>query len=103
MLALTQGTGADGYEYPYPGTESQEWSDEGNGAGENKRFSGERFLQSGQIAIGTDHAQGHDKFPGGRTGEYIEGRVLVSYELRDGLISRISVRRGGEMVKHSGA
>jgi ketosteroid isomerase-like protein len=38
-----------------------------------------------------------------RTGEYIEGRVLVSYELRGGLISRISVRRGGEMVKHSAA
>ena len=34
-------------------------------------------------------------------GEYIEGRVLVNYELRDGLISRISVRRGGEMVKHA--
>jgi len=34
-------------------------------------------------------------------GEYIEGRVLVSYQLRDGLIARISVRRGGEMVKHS--
>jgi len=28
--------------------------------------------------------------------------VIVSYELRGGLISRISVRRGGEMVKHSG-
>jgi hypothetical protein len=26
--------------------------------------------------------------------------VLVSYELREGLIARISVRRGGEMVKH---
>jgi hypothetical protein len=36
-----------------------------------------------------------------RVGDYIEGRVLVSYELREGLISRISVRRGGEMVKHS--
>jgi hypothetical protein len=35
-----------------------------------------------------------------RTGDYIEGRVIVSYELRGGLISRISVRRGGEMVKH---
>jgi ketosteroid isomerase-like protein len=35
-----------------------------------------------------------------RTGEYIEGRVIVSYELRGGLIARISVRRGGEMVKH---
>ena len=34
-------------------------------------------------------------------GDYIEGRVLVSYELRGGLISRISVRRGGEMVKHA--
>jgi len=36
-----------------------------------------------------------------KVGEYLEGRVLVSYELRDGLISRISVRRGGDMVKHS--
>jgi hypothetical protein len=36
-----------------------------------------------------------------KTGEYVEGRVLVSYQLRDGLISRISVRRGGEMVKHA--
>lgn len=36
-----------------------------------------------------------------RAGEYIEGRVLVSYELRDGLISRISVRRGGAMLKHA--
>jgi hypothetical protein len=35
-----------------------------------------------------------------RVGDYIEGRVLVSYELRDGLIARISVRRGGEMVTH---
>ena len=35
-----------------------------------------------------------------RTGDYIEGRVIVNYELRGGLISRISVRRGGEMVKH---
>jgi len=35
-----------------------------------------------------------------KAGEYIEGRVLVSYQLRDGLIARISVRRGGEMVKH---
>jgi len=35
-----------------------------------------------------------------RAGEYIEGRVLVSYQLRAGLICRISVRRGGEMVKH---
>jgi ketosteroid isomerase-like protein len=35
-----------------------------------------------------------------RTGDYIEGRVIVSYELRGGLISRISVRRGGEMVKY---
>jgi len=37
-----------------------------------------------------------------RAGEYIEGRVLVSYRLRDGLIAHIAVRRGGEMVKHSG-
>ena len=36
-----------------------------------------------------------------QVGEYIEGRVLVSYQLRDGLIARISVRRGGEMVKHA--
>jgi ketosteroid isomerase-like protein len=35
-----------------------------------------------------------------RLGEYVEGRVLVSYQLRDGLIARISVRRGGEMLKH---
>lgn len=35
-----------------------------------------------------------------RVGEYVEGRVLVSYELRAGLIARISVRRGGEMLKH---
>jgi hypothetical protein len=33
-------------------------------------------------------------------GEYIEGRVLLNYELREGLIGKISVRRGGEMVKH---
>jgi SnoaL-like domain len=32
-----------------------------------------------------------------KVGEYIEGRVLVSYQLRDGLITKISVRRGGEM------
>jgi hypothetical protein len=38
-----------------------------------------------------------------KSGDYIEGRVLVSYQLRDGLIARISVRRGGEMVKHSTA
>ena len=38
-----------------------------------------------------------------KAGEYVEGRVLVSYQLRDGLISRISVRRGGEMVKHAAA
>jgi len=37
-----------------------------------------------------------------RKGEYIEGRVLVSYRLRNGLISHIRVRRGGAMVKHSG-
>ena len=35
-----------------------------------------------------------------RKGEYIEGQVLVDYKLRDGLISHIGVRRGGEMVKH---
>lgn len=38
-----------------------------------------------------------------KTGEYVEGRVIVSYELREGLIARISVRRGGEMVKHAAA
>ena len=36
-----------------------------------------------------------------QVGEYFEGRVLVSYQLRDGLIARICVRRGGDMVKHS--
>lgn len=36
-----------------------------------------------------------------RKGEYFEGRVLVGYELRDGLISHIRVRRGGDMVKHA--
>jgi hypothetical protein len=36
-----------------------------------------------------------------KAGEYIEGRVLVSYHLRDGLIASISVRRGGDMVKHT--
>jgi ketosteroid isomerase-like protein len=36
-----------------------------------------------------------------KTGEYIEGRVLVSYRLRDGLIASITVRRGSDMVKHS--
>ena len=35
-----------------------------------------------------------------KAGEYIEGRVLVSYRLRDGLIAHIGVRRGGEMRKH---
>lgn len=35
-----------------------------------------------------------------KAGEYIEGRVLVSYQLRDGQICRIGVRRGGEMLKH---
>lgn len=35
-----------------------------------------------------------------KAGEYIEGRVLVSYRLRNGLISNISVRRGGAM-RHS--
>lgn len=36
-----------------------------------------------------------------RQGEYIEGRVLVNYRLRDGLISQIHVTRGSEMVKHA--
>ena len=35
-----------------------------------------------------------------KKGEFIEGRVLVRYELVDGLIGRISVRRLGEM-RHS--
>ena len=35
-----------------------------------------------------------------QAGEYIEGRVLVSYRLREGLIASISVRRGSAMVKH---
>lgn len=34
-------------------------------------------------------------------GEYIEGRVIVKYKLRDGLICHIGVSRGGDMVKHS--
>jgi hypothetical protein len=38
-----------------------------------------------------------------KAGECVEGRVLVSYALRNGLIARISVRRGGPMVKHSSA
>jgi ketosteroid isomerase-like protein len=37
-----------------------------------------------------------------KKGDYIEGRVIVNYQLRDGLIATISVRRGGEMVKHTG-
>jgi hypothetical protein len=36
-------------------------------------------------------------------GECIDVRVLVDYTLRDGLISRIAVRRGGEPVKFSGS
>ena len=35
-----------------------------------------------------------------KKGEYIEGRVLVSYRLRGGLIEFIGVRRGGEMRHH---
>ena len=35
-------------------------------------------------------------------GEYIEGRVLVSYRLRHGLNESTGVRRGGEM-RHVGA
>ena len=35
-----------------------------------------------------------------RKGDYIEGRVLVHYELRDGLIASIHSRRGGDMVCH---
>jgi ketosteroid isomerase-like protein len=37
-----------------------------------------------------------------KKGEHIEGRVLVSYALRDGLIERIGVRRGGEMRHFKG-
>jgi ketosteroid isomerase-like protein len=37
-----------------------------------------------------------------KKGEYIEGRVLVSYRLRGGLIAHIGVRRGGDM-RHSAA
>ena len=36
-----------------------------------------------------------------KRGEYIEGRVLVDYRLRDGLIEHIHVTRGSEMVKHA--
>jgi ketosteroid isomerase-like protein len=35
-----------------------------------------------------------------RAGEYVEGRVILSYRLRDGLIAKISEHRGGERVKH---
>jgi hypothetical protein len=35
-----------------------------------------------------------------REGDYIEGRVLVDYTLREGLIARISVRRKGDMIRH---
>ena len=34
-----------------------------------------------------------------RRGEYFEGRVLVDYTLRNGLIAHITVTRGGPMVK----
>ena len=36
-------------------------------------------------------------------GDYIEVRVLVSYELRDGLICSIRVKRGGDPVTHRAA
>jgi len=36
-----------------------------------------------------------------KQGEYIEGRVLVDYRLRNGLISHIQVTRGSKMVKHT--
>jgi ketosteroid isomerase-like protein len=36
-----------------------------------------------------------------KEGEYIEGRVLVSYRLRGGLIAHICVRRGSGMLKHT--
>jgi ketosteroid isomerase-like protein len=35
-----------------------------------------------------------------KAGECIEGRVLVNYRLRGGLISHIAVRRGGPMLKY---
>ena len=38
-----------------------------------------------------------------KAGDDIEVRVLVSYELRDGLISSIRVKRGGEPVMHRAA
>jgi ketosteroid isomerase-like protein len=38
-----------------------------------------------------------------KAGEYIEGRVIVRYTLRDGLIARIAVERAGEMVRHAGS
>jgi hypothetical protein len=38
-----------------------------------------------------------------KKGDYIEVRVLVSYELRDGLISSIRVKRGGEPTTHRAA
>ena len=38
-----------------------------------------------------------------KAGDYIEVRVLVSYELRHGLISSIRVKRGGEPVTHRAA
>lgn len=36
-----------------------------------------------------------------KQGEYIEGRVLVDYRLRGGLIEHIQVTRGSDMVKHA--
>ena len=36
-----------------------------------------------------------------KQGDYIEGRVLVDYRLRGGLIEQIHVTRGSEMVKHA--
>jgi len=33
-------------------------------------------------------------------GDYIEGRLRVDYELRDGLVSRIDVHRDGPMTRH---
>ncbi len=35
-----------------------------------------------------------------KAGDYVEGRILVTYTLRDGRISHIAVERGGEMVRH---
>jgi len=38
-----------------------------------------------------------------KKGEYLEGRVLVQYRIKDGLIAHISGRRDGELIKHGGS